>query len=112
MTDGQRRRLADYLKHFKLDENMDAAGLMAYFREHYSIPESFTDKEARLAAGVRYELEARELFRLPDYVFAEDVDSGLIALVLEKAFPGVSVKTSSVRDSIPPTPPTCWAGLA
>lgn len=98
MTDIQKRRLDNYIEHFDLGENISAADLMAYFREHYSIPADFTEQQARLAAGVRYELETRDLFNTSDYYFTEDINSALIALLAEKSFPGVSVKTSSVRE--------------
>jgi penicillin-binding protein 2 len=98
MTDLQKNRLRKYKAHFKLEEEISAAELMVYFREHYSVPEEFSDDKARLAIGVRYELETRELFNTSDYYFSEDINSGLIALVSEKSFPGVSIKTSSVRE--------------
>ena len=98
MTNTQRSRLADYLAHFELDENMGADELMVWLREHYSVPETYSGAEARLAVGVRWELELRSLFGIADYVFASGLDTGLIAAVSERCYPGVSVVTSSARE--------------
>ncbi len=88
--------LEAYFAHFSLGEP-SAEELMAYFREHYSVPSDFTDRQARLAAGVRWELEMRTLFGGPDYIFAADVGTDLISAVSERAFPGLSVVTVPVR---------------
>ncbi|MBP5166863.1 MAG: penicillin-binding protein [Oscillospiraceae bacterium] len=85
-----------YFEHFSLGEP-SADELMAYFREHYSVPSDFTDRQARLAAGVRWELERRTLFGGPDYIFASDAGTDVISAVSERAFPGVSVVTIPVR---------------
>lgn len=97
MTNTQRSRLADYTAHFELGD-IGADGLMAWMREHYGIPEAYSDAEARLAAGVRWELELRSLFGLADYVFASGLDTGLIAAVSERCYPGVSIVTGSARE--------------
>ena len=98
MSGTQRSRLLDYVNHFGMGEGVRPGELMQWFREHYSIPESYTDEEARLAAGVRWELELRTLFGFADYVFASGLDTELIAAILERCYPGVSVVTSSVRE--------------
>ena len=98
MSNTQRSRLADYLAHFELDEKIGADELMAWLREHYSVPEAYSDAEARLAVGVRWELELRSLFGIADYVFASGLDMGLIAAISERCYPGVNVTTSSARE--------------
>lgn len=98
MSEGQASRLQKYLAHFELGEETDAAGLMDWFRSHYEIPASFSPAQARLAAGVRYELEIRALFHTADYVFASDLEVALLAAVSERGFPGVRVVTSAARD--------------
>ena len=47
------KRLKDYIDHFDLDDDISAPRLIEYMRRHYSIPEDFTDEQARLAAGLR-----------------------------------------------------------
>lgn len=61
----EEKKLKKVIKNSKsLDESMDAPALMEALREKYDIPESFSDEEARLVAGVRYEME------LSDWIFA------------------------------------------
>ena len=97
MSGTQRSRLLDYVNHFGMGEGVRPGELMRWFRAHYSIPEDYTDEEARLAAGVRWELELRTLFGFSDYVFASGLDTELIAAILERCYPGVNVVTSSMR---------------
>ena len=97
MTDSQRSRLSQYLEHFELGAELDAPGLMDWFQAHYKIPETMSPEQARLAAGVRYELELRALFHISDYVFASDLDAELVAAVSERVYPGVGIHTSAAR---------------
>ena len=96
MSSGQRSRLADYAAHFELGEELTAEELMAWFREHYAVPEAYSPEEARLAAGVRWELEMDTLFG-GGYTFASGLSQGLIAAVSERCYPGVSIVTGSRR---------------
>ena len=96
MDDIQAGRMEDWLKHFELEE-LNAAEVMDWMRSHYSIPEDYTPAQARLAAGVRWELELRTLFGIVDYVFAAGLDQGMIAAVSERCYPGVSVTVGSRR---------------
>ncbi len=95
-TETSRGRLEDYIAHFELGEDLPAEGLMAWFREHYAIPAEYSPEEARLAAGVRWELEMCTLFG-GDYIFAEGLSQDLIAAVSERCYPGVSIVTGSRR---------------
>ncbi len=97
MTDSQKRYLGIYLEFFNLPEDISAPELMAFFRSHYGIPESYTDAEARLAAGVRYELEIRVLTYVPDYKFCRDISRDLLQIVSENKLPGVSISTTYER---------------
>ncbi|MBQ4369704.1 MAG: hypothetical protein II784_01750, partial [Oscillospiraceae bacterium] len=97
MTDSQKRYLEIYLEFFNLPEDISAPELMAFFRSHYGIPESYTDEEARLAAGVRYELEIRVLTYVPDYKFCRDISRELLQIVSENKLPGVSISTTYER---------------
>ncbi len=96
MDDIQAGRMADWLAHFELEE-LSAAEVMDWMRSHYSIPGDYTPAQARLAAGVRWELELRTLFGIVDYVFAAGLDQGMIAAVSERCYPGVSVVVGSHR---------------
>ena len=96
MDDIQAGRMEDWLKHFEL-EDRSAAEVMDWMRSHYSIPEDYTPAQARLAIGVRWELELRTLFGIVDYVFAAGLDQEMIAAVSERCYPGVSVTVGSRR---------------
>ena len=98
MTAAQRDWLNKYLEHFELPPETSAPELMAWLREHYSVPEDYSDEDARVAIGIRYELEGCTLFDLPDYIFVSDVDFELISAVKEHGLPGVSIETTSVRE--------------
>ena len=91
------KRLEDYIDHFDLDDDISAPKLIEYMRRHYSIPESFTDEQARLAAGLRWELELRSLFSIPEYVFSDDADIDLISMIGENNLSGVNVTMGSAR---------------
>jgi penicillin-binding protein 2 len=98
MTDDQSLRLSNYFKSFDLDAGISSADLMSYFRKHYNIPDSFSDVEARLVAGIRYELETRLIMYAPEYVFVKDVKIDFMSAVLVQNLPGVRIKTVSVRE--------------
>ncbi|MDD6189490.1 MAG: penicillin-binding transpeptidase domain-containing protein [Clostridiales bacterium] len=98
MSQTQRSRLDKYLEHFDLSPDISAPELIVWLREHYSVPGDYTDADARVAIGVRYELETRTLFDFSDYVFASDVDMEMISAVKEYGLPGVSIETTSVRE--------------
>ena len=77
----------------------DASQVMAFFREEFEIGSGYTDEQARLIAGVRYELQLRELFtNIPAYTFAEDIDIGLVSVIKEQNFTGITVDTVPIRE--------------
>ena len=98
MTASQRDWLDKYLEHFDLAPEISAPELMAWLRDHYSVPADYSDEDARIAVGIRYELEGCTLFDLPSYIFVSDVDLELISAVKEHSLPGVSIETTSVRE--------------
>lgn len=103
MTDLQKMLLDAYFrdkghKARGLTEGATAVELMAYFRDRYEIDNSYTAREMRIIAGVRYAINVRYSIDTADYVFAQDVSIGLISKVLEKNIPGVVVDTGFVRE--------------
>ncbi len=92
----QAGRMADWLAHFELEE-LSAQEVMDWMRSHYSVPGDYTPARARLAVGVRWELELRTLFGIVDYVFASGLDQDMIAAVSERCYPGVSITVGSER---------------
>ena len=83
----------DFLKKAKLGDQLTAHEMLSALRTLFSIDESYTDAQARLIAGVRYELYSRS-----SYVFAEDVPTELISQIAEGHFVGVTTGQSSLRE--------------
>ena len=81
-----------FLEDNKLTVNGTGAQLLAELRELYHIDESLTDREARLVAGVRYELHSRS-----SYTFAEDVSSEVLSQITDGRYEGVTIHTASAR---------------
>lgn len=81
-----------------LDSDITAPLLMQTLRKSYSIPEDWSDEDARLVIGLRYELTLRNgVTNLPNYVFLEDASDWALAAVLELNTPGLNVEASTVR---------------
>ena len=81
-----------------LDSDISAPLLIEQLRESYRFPEEWTDEEARLVLGIRYELTLRDCVNLPNYVFIEDASDEERSAILELNVPGLSVEASTVRD--------------
>ena len=81
-----------------LDSDITAELLMSKLRSSYGIPESWNDNDARAVLGLRYELSLRNcVSSLSNYVFLSDVNTDILAAVLELNVPGMSVEASTVR---------------
>ena len=81
-----------------LDSDISAPLLMETLRESYGIPEEWSEEDARLVLGLRYELSLRNCVgSLSNYVFLSDVDNDTLAAVLELNIPGMNVETATVR---------------
>ena len=72
--------------------------LLSLMREDFGIDPQMTDQEARLVAGVLYELRLRSAsITYLSYTFAEDVSVELISLLNDGGYAGVVVESQSVR---------------
>lgn len=82
-----------------LDSDITAPILMRKLREHYKIPDSWSEADARAVIGLRYELDLRQgnTTNLSSYVFITDADSQVLASVLELNIPGLRTEDSTVR---------------
>ncbi len=81
-----------------LDSDITAPLLMQALRKSYGIPEDWSDEDARMVIGLRYELTLRNgITNLPNYVFLEDASETVLAAILELSVPGLNVETSMVR---------------
>ena len=94
-----RRNLAAFLESRELDPDISAQDLLAYMRRRYNIDYTIGITDARLIAGIRYELELRVIaWHLGPYVFARDVGSDFVSLLEERGFPGVHVERGFIRE--------------
>ena len=81
-----------------LDSDISAPLLIEQLRKSYFIPEEWTDEEARLVLGVRYEMTLRNCTSLPNYVFISDASDEARSAILELSVPGLNVEASTVRE--------------
>ena len=82
----------EYLKDNKLPTDGDSEALLETMRTLYGIDSSYTTAQARLIAGVRYELDGRS-----SYTFAEDVSTELLGRITDGKYQGVTIKTAAAR---------------
>ena len=74
------------------------AQLMDWLRDDLKISADYSDTDARLIAGVRYELQLRKLgINNNAYVLAENVDVKFCSLISDGEFQGAKVSRSSTR---------------
>lgn len=87
-----------YMAERDWDMDMTATSLMKQLREAYSIPEDWSETDARKVVGIRYELELRHyVYALSTYVLCYDISSDALASIIELSIPGVNVETTTVR---------------
>lgn len=88
-----------YLAALDVDSDISANRLMKTLRSRYSIPEEWTDNEARRVIGLRYELALRsDITNLPSYEFIVDVTDQNMTAILELNVPGLTAEVSTVRE--------------
>ncbi len=82
-----------------LDSDITAPLLIKRLRERYKIPAEWTEEEARLVIGLRYEMDLRNCVgSLPNYVFLTDVSDEDLSAIVELNIPGLMVEASTVRE--------------
>jgi len=82
-----------------LDSDITAPLLMETLRQRYNIPAEWSEEDARLVIGLRYELDLRgPVQSLPVYVFLSDVSDEQLSAIVELNIPGVKVEASTVRE--------------
>lgn len=82
----------EYLDDNKLPTDGGSAEVLAAMRKLYKVDDSYTDAQARLIVGVRYELDGRS-----SYTFAEDVSTELLGRITDGKYRGVTIKTAAAR---------------
>jgi len=78
-------------------DTVTAVQLMAFMRNRYNIPPEYTAEETRTIVGIRFEFEMRQIIGMDEYILVEDAGVELISAILERNFPGIMVRESSVR---------------
>ena len=81
-----------------LDSDISAPLLVEQLRKSYGIPEEWSDEDARLVLGVRYEMSLRNCTNLPTYVFIADAKDEELSAIVELNIPGMNVESSTVRE--------------
>lgn len=81
-----------FLEKNDIFRGLSAVEMLSALRTLFEIDERYNDAEARLIAGVRYELDSRS-----SYVFSEDVPGEMIAQITDGNFRGVTTGVSSSR---------------
>ena len=87
-----------FMMDISLDSDITAPLLVEKMRERYSIPDSWSDEDARAVIGFRYEFDLRGITNLPTYTFLEDVSDEHLSAILELNTPGLMVESSTVRE--------------
>ena len=82
----------EYLDDNKLPTDGGSAEVLAAMRKLYKVDDSYTDAQARLIVGVRYELDGRS-----SYTFAEYVSTELLGRITDGEYRGVTIKTAAAR---------------
>ncbi len=83
----------------KYPDDITAEEVMEKYKKKYAIASSFSQREARKIAGIRYEMEKRNFSSNNAYVFANDVDIETISTIKEQrdAFFCVTVYDEPIR---------------
>lgn len=88
-----------YLNSKDLDSDITAPLLVKRLRQRYKIPVEWTEEEARLVIGLRYEMDLRGCVgSLPNHVFLSDVSDQHLSSLVELNIPGLMVEKTTVRE--------------
>jgi len=88
-----------YLNSKDLDSDITAPLLIKRLRDRYKIPADWTEEEARLVIGLRYEMDLRGcVSSLANHVFLSDVSDENLSSLVELNIPGLMVEKTTVRE--------------
>ena len=79
------------------DADMSAENLFNLLRDSYHIGEEYTNEEARLIMGLRYELDLPVYANAELFTVVRDISADQLAILKELSIPGMEVVSSSVR---------------
>ncbi len=83
----------------EIDSDITAPLLIQRLRDRYGFPAEWTDEEARLVIGMRYELSLRYCVNyLSQFVFLSDASDEEISTITELSITGLTVEPTTVRE--------------
>ena len=93
-------RLRLFLSAYGWDPDMSPQNLIREMKDAFGIPNTWTEEQARMVLGLRYELALRNIdgTGLESYILLSDVSTETLAAVMELAVPGLTVQTTTVRE--------------
>lgn len=89
--------ISSFTEEFLLNAGITPATVMSTLRQTAEIPAHFSQTDARLVLGVRYELALRRATGYTSCVLVEDIDTEFISKVTDGNFSGAEVTSSSIR---------------
>lgn len=82
-----------------IDSDITAPLLIKKLRELYNIPAEWTDDDARLVIGIRYEMALRNCIEtMSTYVFLTDASDEALSAIVELNVPGLAPEATTVRE--------------
>lgn len=100
-TDEQRQAAAQaFFKGKSYEDSTTATEVIEKYKKKYNISEKFSPEEARVIAGIRYEMENRNFSSTNPYIFGNDVDIETITKIKEARddFFCVTVYSEPIRE--------------
>ena len=82
-----------------IDSDITAPVLVQKLRELYNIPPDWSDDDARLVIGIRYEMALRNCIEtMSTYVFLTDASDEALSAIVELNVPGLAPEATTVRE--------------
>lgn len=82
-----------------IDSDIAAPVLISRLRELYNIPPEWSDDDARLVIGLRYEMALRNCIEtMSTYVFLTDASDEALSAIVELNIPGLAPEATTVRE--------------
>lgn len=82
-----------------IDSDITAPVLVQKLRELYNIPAAWSDDDARLVIGIRYEMALRNCIEtMSTYVFLTDASDEALSAIVELNVPGLAPEATTVRE--------------
>ncbi len=90
----------EFKKRFKCSEQATVQEVVETLKERYAITDTYSEEDARKILGIRYEMEQRQFSSNNPYVFAKDVDIGLVTQIKEQRdnYSCISVYQEPIRE--------------